>query len=548
MAESRRTVTYEVHVRRRSRWEIHARFDAAGRHLALARAKAANRHPGIVAVKVVKEIYDPVDGVAREFVVYRSRRRRHPVPASDADRSRRPLLRRGLDQILAAPPAIGGIVVDLFKRVVTSPHWAILPRALIGTAAAFFIATMVTGIVAFGLGGGGAVSSPAADGGPSVLLVVFAGMVVIGALAAALLLTAGFGRAVSGFAWPKGAPTASPRLRPPAVAAARRPPVPHDAPPRPATPCAAGSAALPAPAEELRGLLVGYLRRAIRPARGAYDLADPTIRFGINLFVAGACEGLCRKKDIDTPTTAAIMAAGLRAVGVDPGHAALLAGNYVEHLIADARYMAMFVHGRRAMLDHLAGLASAADMLWRALGDWTLPHPRGNARTLVIVMFTRLIPLADGTAEPDDERNSRLARAQDRIVEPRLIDFGGKRIKHTPSGTLAVFMSGPDAARAAGAIRADVADHARQAADRPLAVAIGLNCGQPIAEGNDLFGTSVQLAARIADIAKAGQILVSPAVRERIAAEVPRATFSPRGPFTLSGFDAAVPLYEPAGL
>lgn len=543
MAEPRRTITYEVYIRRGSRWEIHARFDAAGRNMALTRARAANRHPGILAVKVVKEIYDPVDGTAQEFIFYRSRAPRRTVPAADAGSPRRPLLRRGLERILAAPRALGSIVADLFRVVVTSPHWAILPRALASTFAAFFAAVLVTVIVAYGLDRGLPVPSSWDGGGLGVLLVVFSGIFLIGALAMAVLVAVGLGCTFTSFAGLRDAPPARARPRPAAPSRGRlRPPAaPSPPPPSPG----AETPPLPPPVEVLRGQIVGYLRKAIQPARGAYDLGDSHIRFGINLFVAGACEGLCQKQEIDTPTTAAIMAAGLRAVGVDSDHAASLAGNYVESLISDIRCMAMFGHGRRAILDHLAGRPDAADMLWRALGDWTLPQARNQPCSLVSVMFTRVTGLEGAFGSRDDERALRIAHAHNRVVDCRLIEFQGKRIKNTPSGAMAAFMSALDAMRAANAIRADFAEHAHLTPEPALSIAIGLNCGQPIAEGNDLFGTSVQLAARIVEIAKPGQILASLAFRDRILADTPRAAFSPRGPVSLRGFDAPIPLYEP---
>lgn len=549
MVQSRRTVTYEVHVRRGSRWEILARFEADGRNRALAQAKAVNRRSGIRAVRVVKEIYDPDVGIAQEFIVYKSRMPGRSVTGKDAGAPRRPLLRRSLDHILAAPPAIGNIAASLFKMVVASPHWAILPRALLGTFAAFFSALLVTGIVAYALGGASPAASPQRGGGLGILLFVFAGIFLVGALAMAFVLTTGAGRPFSIFAWPRGTPP--PRLHRATVVGIGPPGGlrPRTAAPRPAPMHrAAGPPSLPPPAEELRGLLVNYLRQAIRPARGAYDLGNSYIRFGINLFVAGACEGLCQKKDIDTPTTAAIMAAGLRAVGVEANHAASLAANYVEYLISDTRYMAMFGHGRQAVLAHLAGRANSADMLWRALDEWTLPQARKDARGLVTVMFTRMIGFEDIVGARGDEKARRIAHDHNQMVEHRLIEFRGKRIKHIDSGTMAAFMNGPDAVRAAIAIRADFFEYARQMPEHPLSIGIGLNCGQPIAEGNDLYGSSVQLASRIAGVTKPGQVLVSLALREQVAAEAPRAAFAPRGPFDLKGFEAPIPLYEATGL
>ena len=73
-------------------------------------------------------------------------------------------------------------------------------------------------------------------------------------------------------------------------------------------------------------------------------------------------------------------------------------------------------------------------------------------------------------------------------------------------------------------------------------VRIGLNAGEPIAEDDDLFGTAVQLAARVTDRAAPGQVLVSNVVRELCAGKT--FEFSPVVEATLKGFSEPVTLYE----
>ncbi len=63
-----------------------------------------------------------------------------------------------------------------------------------------------------------------------------------------------------------------------------------------------------------------------------------------------------------------------------------------------------------------------------------------------------------------------------------------------------------------------------------------------MAEEKDLFGTAVQLAARICDYAEPGQILVSIVVRELAAGK--QFLFAERGEAALKGFDEPVRLYE----
>ena len=56
--------------------------------------------------------------------------------------------------------------------------------------------------------------------------------------------------------------------------------------------------------------------------------------------------------------------------------------------------------------------------------------------------------------------------------------------------------------------------------DEPIRVRIGLNAGEPVAEDEDLFGTAVQMAARVCAHAEPGQIVAANVVRELAAVVV----------------------------
>ena len=73
-------------------------------------------------------------------------------------------------------------------------------------------------------------------------------------------------------------------------------------------------------------------------------------------------------------------------------------------------------------------------------------------------------------------------------------------------------------------------------------IRIGLNAGEPIAEDDDLFGTAVNLAARICAHAEAGQILAPIVVRELTAGK--QFLFADLGETSLRGFEDPVRLYE----
>jgi len=81
-----------------------------------------------------------------------------------------------------------------------------------------------------------------------------------------------------------------------------------------------------------------------------------------------------------------------------------------------------------------------------------------------------------------------------------------------------------------------------ESAAEPVLVRIGLNAGEPIAEEDDLYGTAVNLAARICGHAEAGQILAANVVQELAAGK--GFVFTDQGEASLKAFDKPVRLYE----
>ena len=75
-----------------------------------------------------------------------------------------------------------------------------------------------------------------------------------------------------------------------------------------------------------------------------------------------------------------------------------------------------------------------------------------------------------------------------------------------------------------------------------LAVKIGLTVGEPVEDNEDLFGASVNLAARICAHASGGQTLVSGTVRDLTIGK--GIDFRSMGAIGLKGFPDPVPLFE----
>ena len=71
---------------------------------------------------------------------------------------------------------------------------------------------------------------------------------------------------------------------------------------------------------------------------------------------------------------------------------------------------------------------------------------------------------------------------------------------------------------------------------------IGINVGEPLAEEGDLFGTAVNVAARVCARAKGGEILVTEAARDLVEGSAIR--FRARGLATLRGLRTPVRLFQ----
>jgi class 3 adenylate cyclase/alpha-beta hydrolase superfamily lysophospholipase len=160
---------------------------------------------------------------------------------------------------------------------------------------------------------------------------------------------------------------------------------------------------------------------------------------------------------------------------------------------------------------------------------------------LVTILFTDMEGSTTLTQRLGDAGAQEVLRAHNRIIRDALKARDGSEIKHTGDGFLASFASASHALECAVAIQRAFAAH-NESAQEPIRVRIGLNAGEPVAEDEDLFGTAVQLAARICAHAQPGQILASNVVRELAAGK--KFFFSDRGDVTLRGFEDPVRLYE----
>jgi adenylate cyclase len=134
-----------------------------------------------------------------------------------------------------------------------------------------------------------------------------------------------------------------------------------------------------------------------------------------------------------------------------------------------------------------------------------------------------------------------LLHEHNEVVRSALRKRGGREVKHTGDGIMASFTSISGAVESGIDVQRSL-QHRNQEAEPPIHLRIGISVGEPVTEDGDLFGTSVQLSARLCGIASTGGIAVSSAVRDLCAGKL--IGFESKGVLSLKGFAEPVPIFE----
>jgi adenylate cyclase len=118
----------------------------------------------------------------------------------------------------------------------------------------------------------------------------------------------------------------------------------------------------------------------------------------------------------------------------------------------------------------------------------------------------------------DEEKTLRDLKAHlSELVEPRIAQHRGRIVKRTGDGLLVDFASAVEAVRCAVAIQSGMFARNRTTPDDGrIEFRIGINIGDVIIEGDDIYGDGVNIAARLEGIAEPGAIFVSRAVRDSV--------------------------------
>lgn len=176
--------------------------------------------------------------------------------------------------------------------------------------------------------------------------------------------------------------------------------------------------------------------------------------------------------------------------------------------------------------------AVVAEVAEFTIGERRVPPPD---RVLAAVLFTDLVDSTRRAADLGDAGWKALLERHDRAVRRAISRGGGRVVKTTGDGVLALFPSAGVAVRAAHRVRDDLlADDLR--------VRVGIHVGDVDLRGDDVSGLAVNIAARVMAKAGTGEVAVTSSVVAATAGQV--ATFEPIGAHELKGIPGSWELFR----
>jgi adenylate cyclase len=157
-----------------------------------------------------------------------------------------------------------------------------------------------------------------------------------------------------------------------------------------------------------------------------------------------------------------------------------------------------------------------------------------------VVGFSRMMEVDEG------ETLSALKANRTKLIEPRAQKFGGRTVKLMGDGALMEFGSVVDAVLFAVDVQCAMAEFGADIpAERRIVYRIGINIGDIIVEGDDIYGDGVNIAARLEGLADPGGICVARNVFDQVKNKID-IDFEDLGEKQVKNIDEAIQVYKVA--
>jgi adenylate cyclase len=165
-------------------------------------------------------------------------------------------------------------------------------------------------------------------------------------------------------------------------------------------------------------------------------------------------------------------------------------------------------------------------------------------RRLIAVMIADVVDYSRLMSRSEDETHARLANHAHELIEPTIARYGGRLVRSMGDGLLVEFLSAVDAVRCGLDIQRGLAARQTNEKDR-IRLRIGINTGDVLVDHRDIYGNSVNIAARLEALASPGTVCVSQSIYDQTRA-LPEFFFADRGAQRVKNIPYPVHVYEVA--
>ncbi len=147
-------------------------------------------------------------------------------------------------------------------------------------------------------------------------------------------------------------------------------------------------------------------------------------------------------------------------------------------------------------------------------------EPR-EERRLTTILSADVVGYSRLMAADEAGTHAQLKTLRKELLDPKTADYHGRTVKLTGDGALMEFASVVDAVKFAADVQRAMADrNAAVPEDRRITFRIGINIGDIIVEGDDIYGDGVNVASRLEALAEPGGICVSRTVFDHVRSKV----------------------------
>lgn len=284
-----------------------------------------------------------------------------------------------------------------------------------------------------------------------------------------------------------------------------------------------------------------FLDGAMEQCRQERITMDNYNKFALHLYMAGAVEALAEFRKLGNKAIEPLLKDALDVLGTRGETAASFHEKLPEYR-REARYKSVIEAGRNAMGNYLLGDEMGAHISLRdVFREWNRKVDQKQGQ-MMTVLFTDMVDSTNMTQIRGDAAAQEIVRRHNLIVRSALSKFGGHEVKHTGDGIMASFLSAAGAIDAMIQVQRQVAEHNARMPNQTLHLRIGLNAGEPIQEEDDLFGSTVQLAARVCAATGTDEIYCTAAVME--LSGKPNSMFRSVGAKAVKGFRDPITMYD----